>query len=374
MKFIYPDYSNSNIGIPNSFLNYFCGKKFYNTNKLLDDKLKKNYKNIVYIILDGMGKNVLEKHFEEDSFFRTNLSSYITTVYPSSTVPATTALHSGLAPYNTSWIGWHQYFKDINQSVEMFLNNTYLTNEKHNVLDYVSYEDIYSQMVSSNNKINFFRMYPKCAGGEYENLSDMFSFIENNQSSAEEINFFSVYSNEPDGLLHNYGINSSEVNLILEDISIKISKLSKKLNDTLIVITADHGLIDTNICDISGDKELTDCFSYIPTGEFRCPIFHIKRGMEKTFENIFNDRFHNSYVLYTKEKFITSGLLGNGNKHILLDDFLGDYVATAISDVSITYNVDNKVFDSLKADHGGLTEEEMIVPMILIDCNEKTNF
>mgnify|MGYP000185064324 CR=1 FL=1 len=69
----------------------------------------------------------------------------------------------------------------------------------------------------------------------------------------------------------------------------------------------------------------------------------------------------------TKEEFLAKNMLGFGEKHKKIDDFLGDYVALSTNGSIIvleTYFAPGKPVK--KSAHCGLTKEEMEVPVIVI--------
>ena len=55
--------------------------------------------------------------------------------------------------------------------------------------------------------------------------------------------------------------------------------------------------------------------------------------------------------------------------HPKIDDFIGDYIAIAISDSAMKsiYMQNGKWKKEFKAHHAGLTEDEMLVPLFKID-------
>lgn len=59
-EILYPDYNHSTLNLINSILKHYnVDTKFNGLNKL-DDYLNKQYKNVVLVILDGMGSSVLK--------------------------------------------------------------------------------------------------------------------------------------------------------------------------------------------------------------------------------------------------------------------------------------------------------------------------
>ena len=129
----YPDYNRSILSVSSSILNFFNINSIYPTLKELDNYLKKGYKNIVFLILDCLGTEILTENLEESSFLRQNLIANITTVFPSTTTAATTAFHSGTSPFENGWIGWMPYFKEYNDIIEVFTSKEFYTGKKLNI-------------------------------------------------------------------------------------------------------------------------------------------------------------------------------------------------------------------------------------------------
>lgn len=365
MKLVNPDYENSNIGIPCSLLKHYGFDIGYKSIGEVDKLLSKNYKNIVYVILDGMGINIMEKHLDKNGFFHKHLLKKVTTVYPSTTVSATTALHSGLSPFETSWLGWHMRFKKYDESIELFAECKYYSKEKVDIRNCISYTSIYDKISLKN--VEICKIFPKKAGGEYETFDEMICALDN-CSKGDEKKVISFYYNEPDSLLHRNGVNSSIVKEKLLYIEKEFEKLTKKIEDSLIIITADHGHIDTTLINLYEYKDIVNCLKFDPAGEFRCVQFYVKDEFKSVFKKLFNDKFSQDFKLYEKEEFLTSGLLGTGIKHKNLDEVTGDYVAVGINDKSIVYIKENGKQKNIITDHAGLTEEEMVVPIIAIEC------
>ena len=64
-KIVYPDYKNCIANVPNSILKYYGVGLAGDSLPLLDAQMKKPYKNVVLLLLDGMGKYILEKHLAD---------------------------------------------------------------------------------------------------------------------------------------------------------------------------------------------------------------------------------------------------------------------------------------------------------------------
>ena len=99
-KIVLPDYENSILNLINSILQYYHVETKYNGIDILDLKLEKKYKNIVLIILDGMGENILNT-ISPNGFFKKHQERKITSVYPSTTTAAMTTYYSAKPPIET---------------------------------------------------------------------------------------------------------------------------------------------------------------------------------------------------------------------------------------------------------------------------------
>ena len=99
-----PDYNNCLVNLANSIEKKFGVETTADTLPLADKYLDKKYKNVVVLLLDAMGISILEKHLKEDGFFRSHLAGEYNSVYPPTTVAATTSLMNGLYPDEHGWV------------------------------------------------------------------------------------------------------------------------------------------------------------------------------------------------------------------------------------------------------------------------------
>jgi len=77
----------------------------------------------------------------------------------------------------------------------------------------------------------------------------------------------------------------------------------------------------------------------------------------------FKSSFKNEFLVLSKKEVIETNICGNGKMHPKFEEFIGDYLAIAISDKGIVYSKDSNQFVS---NHAGMTEEEMKIPVIAI--------
>lgn len=378
-----PDYNHSILNVITSILKNYNVKTKYNSLKEIDKLLEKQYKNVVLVILDGMGENIL-KNISPDGIFSKNKIDTITSVYPSTTTAAMTTYYSGKPPIETGWIAWSQYFKEYGRNIDVLPEKDSFTGEKIDVKnltikDIIGYKTVYEQIREQNKNVKAYEILPSyCAKKAKITMSantveEMCESIVTLCKNTEN-KFIMAYNDNPDSIIHKNGCYSQETKEFIKKAEEEFKKMLEELKDTntLLILSADHGHQDIKeTIDILELEEIQKCLMMPPTFESRMVGFFTKDNKRKEFEDKFNSLFKNKFILYSKEDLLKSNLLGYGNKHKKVDDFMGDYVAIAISDARIlmgTYlSREKKPLDEKKSTHCGLTKNEMEVPLIIFD-------
>jgi predicted AlkP superfamily pyrophosphatase or phosphodiesterase len=182
-----------------------------------------------------------------------------------------------------------------------------------------------------------------------------------------------MYWSEPDTCMHINGAYSVEAKEILSNMDNVLKKMSEKISDdTLVIITADHGHIDVKPIYLANFTDILSMLERMPSNEGRCAFFKVKERKKKSFEKLFISYFGDYFSLLTKEEFIEEGYLGEdiNNKNYKLDSFIGDYVAIAKKNYYFNFDplISNELQDEMifKSHHAGITENEMIIPLIVM--------
>ena len=72
-RIVFPDYNNSLVNLSSSILTAFGVEPDEPTLRSVDDILARDYKNVVLLLLDGMGVSIMEKHLDKTGAFWSNL-------------------------------------------------------------------------------------------------------------------------------------------------------------------------------------------------------------------------------------------------------------------------------------------------------------
>ena len=373
MKIIYPDYEKCLTNLTNSILKFFDITPYHKTLKELDKVLEEsNYDNIILLIYDGMGSNILSRNLNENSFLRKHKIEDIKAIFPPTTTASTTTLLSGLNPCEHGWLGWDLYFKCLDETVTMFLNTKKDTNilvsEENMAQKYFSYSSIIDLI---NEKYKAFKLMP-FGDNAYNDLADLNNKVIN-LCKEKGKKFIYAYYDEPDHTTHNEGTDSNITVKLYEEIDKSTKELYEKLKDTntLVIVTADHGHINSKDITLSDYKDIFNLLKHDVSIEGRACAFFIKEGKSQEFEQLFNKYFKDDFILYTKEEVIKNKLFGSGRENKYFKDSLGDYLAVAITNKYFRYNENSVKLTSM---HAGITEDEILVPLIIIGKEDKMNY
>ena len=362
---MYPDYNNSILNVTATLLKHYNAPSIYASIPELEVELKKNYNHVVLVLLDGMGKNIMEEHLKADAFLNKYNRKWITSIFPPTTVAATNAVLSGLPPISSGYLGWIQYFKKEKANVAVFLNHDYYHPEvKFEELlreKYLKYPTIYEQIQKYSLEVNTYELFPSFRENGFHSFHDQGNrLLEIHKNDLKTFSY--VYWTEPDMTEHDYGIHSKETAKVLNDLNVELERLSEELSeDALMIVIADHGLVDVDSYDLLADKKLLSMLLRMPSMEPRATNFFIKPFLKKAFKRHFDIMYSKHFMLLSKNELLDSKLLGTGFKHPLIKDFLGDFIAIAIDQYMFKLGAHSKFV----AHHAGLTQGEMEVPLVM---------
>jgi predicted AlkP superfamily pyrophosphatase or phosphodiesterase len=179
--------------------------------------------------------------------------------------------------------------------------------------------------------------------------------------------FTLCYWPEPDASLHRYGVSSNEVSPIFKEIDSMVERLSKKLSDTIIVISADHGLVDVEeILYIDDYPEMLECLAYPLSLDDRSVSVFLKQGKKEAFLKAFQQHFQKDFLLLSRNEVFKTALFGHADFNKTAKDFIGDYLIVSVSGKSLHQRLPNGEKPvEFKGSHAGLMSDEVKVPLII---------
>ena len=357
------DYNNCLTNLACSIRKYFNLDYHHNTLESIDKLLATNPKNVVLILLDGMGSNILDRTLDKEDFFLKNKIGDMTSVFPATTTAATTSIRTGLNPCEHGWLGWNMYIHEIDKVITLFLNIEKGTREINE--DYVRLKSDILETRTIAGEINDKNEYLACelfpfGNDKYESLDEMLDRIIEFSSKPGK-KFIYAYDDEPDKTMHLVGPDSREARELILERDRKISELCNRLDDALVIVVADHGHIKVDNLFINDYPKLKELMVRNTSLDQRAVSFKVKEGYQEEFKKRFNEELGMYFKLYSKDEIIESKLFGDGKENGNFRYALGDFIAIAEdSNKTIVSDGDLELFSQ----HAGYTDDEVYVPLI----------
>tara|TARA_Y100000310_G_scaffold70812_1_gene66562 strand:- start:346 stop:1515 length:1170 start_codon:yes stop_codon:yes gene_type:complete len=387
-NFTLPNYKGESIiNLMSSISNSFEKKHKYNELRTLDSNELKKFKNVVLIVIDGLGYNFLKN--KENSFLYKNLKSKITSTFLSTTACANTAFLVGYPPQQHALTGWDINLKEtgsittILPFVPLFGGNSLSDSrfKMNQIMDIESFHkgfkgecfSLMDEIISDSPFTNYVSKDTKIISTKnYKNTFTKLKELIKKKSNKRK--FIHVYFPELDALMHKEGTNNKKVNKLFEDLDMKIKNLSKSIKgtNTKLIIVADHGLIDTTpdkVIWVENIPNLKECLTIPLAGEPRVRDCFIRPSKVKEFENIVKTKLAKYCWCFKGEELIKNNFYGLGEPNKKLLDRVGDYVLIMKSNYTLKDKLANyKKCKFHKGTHGGVSDNEINVPLILVDC------
>lgn len=377
---VYPNYNKCIVNIIASIKKYYRIPTNVPTLPKLDNELNKMYKNVVLIVLCGVGKTMLENALSPSDALMKNMTDTVTSVFPSLPSAAEVSCQTGLCPGEHGRLGQTMFFKELCRTVELSSNLDPYSEQPvsvGNAADFlIPFENFFGEIADSiiggvqpfsiampGVKIAENKSYHKVA----DNPKRMFELIKK-ISETDQNTFTYVQWNAPKDIAQKYGCGSEEMRTVLKDISDTVGGLAKSLDDTVFIVTSSHGMVDISeeiMMNLLYD--LCDCLVMPPNFGRRAINFFVKYDRRSDFEAIFDRELSQDFMLMSRSEILRRELFGNRKYISKVYDFLGDYCAFAISDKSLRFRALNeKHRTSDKASYGGITTEEMLLPLAVL--------
>lgn len=361
----FADYGNSILNLSCSILRaYGCGCR-HPTLPAADKLLDKGFKNVVLLLFDGLGTDALEHHLPEGSFLRRHQISRISSVFPPTTTAATTSVISGLSPAEHGWLGWRLYFSELDDNIDLFPNtgSDGKAIQRHAANTYLPYKNI-MQTINESGKARAVSLRSFGADG-YKSRRGMRRKILG-LCKERGGHFIYCYDSQPDALMHATGCYSEKTRREIIRINRAVQKLCARLKNTLVMVTADHGLIDAadSRCILDYPK-LVDTLERLPSMEPRVLNCFVKNGRDADFIAECGNAFGDDVLIVSKAQAIESGIFGDTESNAILDKRLGDYLLIPVTAMAIhnTYASARKFIGV----HAGVDKRELEVPLIAVE-------
>ncbi len=193
--------------------------------------------------------------------------------------------------------------------------------------------------------------------------------VESNPTTRQ---YFWVYSGQIDHFSHYYHPDDERVACEFSEFSRAfeqnfLAQLSPAVRrHTLVLLTADHGMLATQNSaqyDLRHHPELTRLLHILPTGEHRLMYLFTRPGKQAEICDYYEKAWPGQFAFLDPSEAVSKGLFGPGTPHPRLFDRMGDLIAIA-RHAAYLWWADKE--NPLIGQHGGLSPDEMIVPLLSV--------
>lgn len=340
-------------------------------------------RNLVFLLIDGLGCNYLNE-VGQGGALQDHLAGKLTSVFPSTTASAITTSFTGASPTEHGLIGWHGWFPEAGvvaaplpfrrRGDEVPLSQLGISPAA--LLPGCSLFDAMpcrSFIVSQRRIVD--SEYSVHMGGKarrigYDNLSGMVDAIDAVVRSGNERKYVYAYYPEFDTVAHVHGVGSGQAAKRLTAIDAAFAALLRRLvcTDTVVVVSADHGFIDTpksQALELADYPELVELLRLPLTGEPRVAFCHVVPDAAEEFMRRANASLGSHADVRRSRVLIDEGWFGPGTAHPRLAERLGDVALVMRDHGTIKDRLPGEKQHAMIGNHGGATEDEMFVPLVL---------
>jgi hypothetical protein len=181
-----------------------------------------------------------------------------------------------------------------------------------------------------------------------------------------------IYFGMIDTLSHHYGPDSEQVEAEFVTFMRTMSEIflnhfrSSSRQETLLLITSDHGQLSTPKdpkYELIRHPLFVHRLHMYPTGESRFAYLYPRPGQMKALEQYIQEAWPGSFHLLPSVQALKKGLFGPGCPAKETLDRIGDWIAIALGNAYLWWAPKP---NPLLGRHGGLSEDEMLVPLLAI--------
>lgn len=379
-----PNYKDGSIvNLMSSLESALGGKPRYRPLKILPSSKLSKSKNIALLVIDGLGYEYLIKH-KKDTIFDKYKINKIISVFPATTATAITTVLTGVAPQQHAITGWHMYLKelgiisvilpfvqkDTNTPLERRIKPNKIFNQKSFFEKIKTKSFVVTDQKIANSSYTLAQTKKAKLVSYDKKLSDYFEQIEKVIKSNNRKKYIYAYWFKFDGLCHEYGTKSKRALRHFKKISTKLASFLESVKDATILITADHGFIDTTeskVINLADHPKLKETLTLPVSGEGRFAYCYVRPSRKKDFERYIKKHFKDICYLYKSKELVKKNYFGLFEPNKKLFDRIGDYVLIMKDDYIVKDLAEGEKLRFDIGNHGGVSKEEMFVPLMVIN-------
>ena len=353
------------------------------------------YERVILLIIDGLGyRKITELFAGHDDLALRDLSERgrfipVTSVFPATTTAALAAYSTGLPPSAHGLIGYRLYLRETAAITNMIHLSLVGTTKDGTAIEAgldpdkllhhpTLYEKLQPRGVATHTLLPAYIVKSGLSKLLYRgstaihpavSFPDMLVAARGILRDAKEPTLVTLYWPSLDSVGHVRGPESDAYTAEVLSIDYAIRReLLGRVKQTLLVVSADHGFVPMEKSDyvnLSSLPGLKDAAILPPVGEPRASYLYLKNGSRDRLAGEEPHLLPGGLFSLSARRALASGLLGKGEIHPEVKNRLGDLVIVSTGRAGIHHPYPDARF--LRGMHGGLTAEEMLVPLIVCE-------
>jgi hypothetical protein len=332
----------------------------------------------VLVLVDGMGMHLVDRLSAADPL-RAALAMELQTVCPSSTAPALTTLATALPPAQHAVSGWWTHLPHAGLTATIL---PFIERYSEQPLGVQPRAAFPAPAMAARYRRECYWVSPKPIAGSvytryssgdaphhgYRSMTMAIDAVDRRISMATGPTFTYFYIPFVDTAQHSHGTRSPTVTRMFSHVRARLRTLCERLRGRArIVVTADHGQIgieEHHRHILDRHDPLIAMLKHPPTCEPRAPAFHVRERERERFSAAFRERLGDRFALLSVDEVSALRLLGPAPLSAETHGRLGDYMAIPREHDVLLYEPKESL-RAMRGFHGGLTRDEMRVPLIL---------
>ncbi|HYE23196.1 MAG TPA: nucleotide pyrophosphatase/phosphodiesterase family protein [Candidatus Paceibacterota bacterium] len=362
------------------------------------------YQKILFLFVDGFGYRHFTDYGGRFSFFkrlaREGTVYPLTSVFPSTTPAALTALHTSLTPQEHGLPEWTVYFDEFERIIEPFPFRPHLSDgretlireggtpemlfdgitqyeqlKKHGVASYVYTPETYADSAYSRASQKGSTIVP------FSDVADLFTKLVDNLTQVSGPAYYFVPWYAVDQSEHIFGPRSEEHLGALAELSDNLERLlldnlsEEAVKNILFMLSSDHGqttVHNEDIIYLNSYIELEESYqwtkdsrSILPTGAPHDVFLHIYKPKIAHTLNFLRTMLEGKAEVLTTEEALSRGLFGFNEPSERFKRRIGDVLILPYEGYHVWYKHMPGLEYGGRGIHGGLSQEEMLVPLAI---------
>jgi hypothetical protein len=380
-----PDYAGGGIvNLMASLIAARGGRSAYPELTLMPARELAGATNIVLLVIDGLGDAWLQARSPQGILCRHRRGA-ITSVFPSTTAAAIPTFLTGDAPHQHGLTGWYTWFAELACVMTVLPGTPRYGGVPYRRAGIDPLRLFVSRPISERIRTRTLIVTPQRIARSdfnlahsgrahilaYDGLPDLLRQSARALRRDRGPKYLYCYWPELDHIGHHQGMDSAAAAAHLGELEQALSDFLTAASgtDTLILVSADHGQVDSrpaDLIDLADHPDLAACLALPLCGEPRAAFCYLRMGRESAFLDYCRDALAGQVDVCPSRALLDAGYFGLGRPHPRLAERIGDYCLLPRDRRIIRQSLPFEETHTLIGQHGGLSPAEMLVPLCAV--------